>query len=229
MDKIMGLASKHDLSVVEDAAQALGSRFKGQHAGTFGQAAAFSFFPAKVLGCLGDGGIVITNSSDIYEIIYELHDHGRGIHGEVKRWGRNSRLDNIQAAILNFRLSSYATVIARRRAIAAMYNEGLGDVKEIKLPPAPNDDGVHFDVYQNYELEAENRDELKQYLTEHGIGTLIQWGGKALNQFEHLGMVYSLPKVEAFFQKCIMLPMNTFINDEDVQYVCMKVKDFYSK
>ena len=90
MDAIMKIANDKKLVVVEDAAQALGSRFKGQHAGTFGVAGSFSFFPAKVLGCLGDGGGVVTNNSEIYEKLYQLHDHGRDTNGDIKSWGRNS-------------------------------------------------------------------------------------------------------------------------------------------
>ncbi len=227
MDHIMGIAEKNDLFVVEDSAQALGSRFKGQHAGTFGHAGAFSFFPAKVLGCLGDGGGVVINDFNLFDKVYQLHDHGRNINGEVRGWGRNSRLDNLQAAILNHRIKSYDQIIARRRAVANMYQQQLGDLEELQLPPAPNSDMDHFDVYQNYELQADRRDDLKQYLHANGIGTLIQWGGKAVHQWEHLGFAITLPKVERFFQRCMMLPMNMFIDDDDVSYVCGKVREFY--
>lgn len=227
MDKIMSIAEKNHFFVVEDAAQALGSRYKGQHAGTFGDAAAISFFPAKVLGCLGDGGGVITNDYGVFDKVYQLHDHGRDFDGEVKSWGRNSRLDNLQAAILNFRLADYDKIITRRRAIASMYQEQLGDMEELQLPPAPDADADHFDIYQNYELQADRRDELKQHLTDNQIGTLIQWGGKAVHQWEHLGFTVKLPKVEQFFERCIMLPMNMFISDDDVSYVCEKVRAFY--
>lgn len=227
MDRIMSIANKHRLYVVEDAAQALGSKFKGKHAGTFGQAAAISFFPAKVLGCLGDGGGVITNDYSIYDKVYQLHDHGRDVDGEVKSWGRNSRLDNLQAAILNHRLTSYDNVIERRRAIATMYQERLGGLEELQLPPAPNADPDHFDIYQNYELQADRRDALKEHLRSNGVGTLIQWGGKAVHQWERLGFTVKLPKVERFFERCIMLPMNMFISDDEVHYVCDQVETFY--
>ena len=227
MDRIMSIAEKNHFFVVEDSAQALGSRYKGQHAGTFGHAGAFSFFPAKVLGCLGDGGGVGMNDDNLFDRVYQLHDHGRDIEGVVKSWGRNSRLDNLQAAILNYRIKDYSQIINRRRTIAAMYQEQLEDLDELRLPPAPDADPDHFDVYQNYELEADRRDELQRYLGDHGIGTLIQWGGKAVHQWEHLGFTVKLPKVERFFERCIMLPMNMFIDDDDVQYVCEKVRAFY--
>ena len=95
MHKIMEISEKYKLYVVEDAAQALGSKFKGKHAGTFGHASAISFYPAKVLGCLGDGGGILTNDYNLFDKMYQLHDHGRDKNGEQKSWGRNSRLDNL--------------------------------------------------------------------------------------------------------------------------------------
>ena len=229
MDSICALAKKYGLFVVEDAAQALGSRYKGRHAGTFGMASDISFFPAKVLGCLGDAGGVLVNDEDLYHQIYQLHDHGRDTNGEVKRWGRNSRLDNIQAAILSHKLKSYSEVIKRRRRVAELYQARLGQLEELELPPAPDENSDNFDVYQNYELQSDNRDGLREYLKENGVGTLIQWGGKAIHQFTNLGFDQKCPKTDKFFQRCIMLPMNVFISDDDVHYICDKVVDFYRR
>ena len=223
----MNIAKKYKLYVVEDAAQALGSKFKGKFAGTFGDAAAISFYPAKVLGCFGDAGGIITNKNDLFQKMYQLHDHGRDTNGEQKSWGRNSRLDNLQAAIINYKFNTYEKVIKRRREVAALYNNNLIDLNEINLPPAPVENGDHFDVYQNYEIVAKDRNNLKEYLRTKGIGTLIQWGGKGIHQWEGLGFNKSLPKTEEFFSKCIMLPMNNFISDEEVLYVCDQIKYFY--
>jgi dTDP-4-amino-4,6-dideoxygalactose transaminase len=228
MDKIMQIANSNGLCVIEDSAQALGSKFKGKSAGTFGNAGSFSFFPAKVLGALGDGGGVVTNSKELFEKIYQLHDHGRDTNGEVQSWGRNSRLDNLQAAILNMKFTKYEKVIARRREIARQYHEQLSGLEQIVLPPAPNETGEHFDVFQNYELQADQRDSLKDFLMLNGIGTLIQWGGKAIHQWEVLGFNMKLPKTEEFFKRCIMLPMNNFINNSDISYICETIKNFYS-
>jgi len=229
MDSILAIAKKHGLFVVEDAAQALGAKYKGQHAGTFGLASDISFFPAKVLGCLGDAGGVLVNDKNLYHQIFQLHDHGRDVDGEVRRWGRNSRLDNIQAAILSHKLKTYDKVIARRREVAQMYQERLGMLNELQLPAAPSTTSDNFDVYQNYELTADNRDELKVYLGEKNIGTLVQWGGTAVHQFTQLGFNQVLPDTERFFERCIMLPMNVFINDTDVDYICESVTEFYRK
>jgi len=227
MNSIMKIARNNNLAVVEDAAQALGSKFNNQSAGTFGDAASFSFFPAKVLGALGDGGGVVTSNKNIYEKIYQLHDHGRDTEGQIKSWGRNSRLDNLQAAILNKKLEEYGGVIKRRRAIADIYQENLSDLEQLQLPPAPSNSVEHYDVFQNYELQAENRDQLRDHLSNKGVGTIIQWGGKAVHQWEGLGFNLKLPRVEKFFTKCLMLPMNIFISDDDVFYICDSIKSFY--
>jgi len=227
MSKIMQIADQYKLYVVEDAAQALGSCFKGKHAGTFGHASAISFFPAKVLGCFGDAGAVLTGDPDRYDKIYQLHDHGRNVNGEVMSWGRNSRLDNLQAAFLSFLLKDYSRVIERRREIASLYHDRLSMLDELVLPPPPDSDPDHFDVYQNYELQADRRDSLREHLTSDGIGTLIQWGGKGVHQWDRLGFTLHLPKTEDFFRRCIMLPMNMFISDADIHQICDCIHSFY--
>ena len=156
-------------------------------------------------------------------------DHGRDKNGNVKSWGRNSRLDNFQAAVLNFNLKSYEKVIQRRREIASKYHSRLSSIEELKLPESPEKNSDHYDVFQNYEIVAQRRDELQQHLRDNGIGTLIQWGGKAIHQWEHLGFNVHLPKAEAFFKECIMIPMNMFISNNDVDYICEKITEFYRK
>lgn len=227
MDAILTIAQRHDVLIIEDAAQGLGSRFKGRLAGTFGLAAAFSFFPAKTLGCLGDGGAVVTNDQDIARKVTLLRDHGRDDSGEVRCWGFNSRLDNLQAAILDHQFKDYETVIERRRSLARAYRSALADVREIVLPPGPDDDADHFDVYQNYEIEAERRDELRRYLAEHGVGTLVQWGGKAVHQFTGLGLNVTLSNTERMFKRCLMLPMNLTVTDDDVHYIAAAIRGFF--
>ncbi|MBW2078946.1 MAG: DegT/DnrJ/EryC1/StrS family aminotransferase [Deltaproteobacteria bacterium] len=229
MDAIQAVADKHGLQVYEDSAQALGSKFKGRGAGTFGVASCISFYPAKLLGCLGDGGAVLTNDEDVYRKLLLLRDHGRDQVGEVVAWGMNSRLDNLQAAVLDYQLKNYQRVIDRRRVIAKLYEERLGGLNELVLPPGPDSDPDHFDVYQNYEIEAERRDELKKHLAQRGVGTLIQWGGKAVHQFRKLGFTQKLPFIERLFERMLMLPMNMSLNDEDVDYVCDCIFDFYRK
>jgi len=229
MDALQTIANRHGLLIIEDAAQALGSRFNGKYAGTFGLAGTFSFYPAKLLGCFGDGGAVVTNDDRIGKKIGLLRDHGRNEEGEVVAWGTNSRLDNMQAAILNLKFKRFEKDIIRRREIASMYNEALKDINDLTLPPSPDEDELHFDVYQNYELESGQRDKLKNYLAEKGIGTIIQWGGKAVHQFKGLGFDdLELPITEKMTDRFLMLPINTTLTNEDVYYICDCIHEFYT-
>ena len=227
MDALIKLAGKQDLLIIEDAAQALGSRFRGKAAGTFGAASAVSFFPAKTLGSLGDGGAVFTNDDEIADRMLQLRDHGRRADGEIISWGLNSRLDNLQAAILLFRLGRYEQAIERRRTLARRYEALLGAIEELVLPPGPDEDPNHFDIYQNYEIEADRRDELQDFLKQRGIGTLQQWGGKAVHQCPRLGFSQSLPFTEALFARMLLLPMNLSLTDNQQDEVCDAIEQFY--
>lgn len=228
MDALQAIADAHGIMVVEDAAQGLGSRFKGTCAGTFGKFGTISFYPAKLLGCFGDGGAVVTNDENVAERLSLLRDHGRNADGRVVAWGFNSRLDNLQAAILNFKLKSFPQAVERRREVAAHYQSRLERISAIDLPPGPDSDPRHYDVYQNYEIEAERRDELQSYLDENGIRTIIQWAGTPVHQFKELGLSSSgLAKTNRFFERCLMLPMNTTLSDDDVTYICDKICAFY--
>ena len=227
MDAIERIAQKHNLIIIEDAAQALGSKFKGRFAGTFGLASAFSFYPAKILGCFGDGGAVVTNDAEVARKIALLRDHGRNENGDVEMWGYNSRLDNMQAAILHAQFRDYDEIIRRRRSIAGLYDSLLSELAELVLPPAPDAGTDHFDVYQNYEIEADRRDELRSYLSERGIGTILQWGGTPVHQFKGLGFDVSLPATERFFERCLMLPMNMMVTDDEVRYIAATIRAFY--
>lgn len=229
MDRLGAIAAKNGILMIEDSSQALGAKFKGRCAGTFGLAGVFSFYPAKVLGCFGDGGMVVTNDDAIAEKIRLLRDHGRGGHGGmVEMWGRNSRLDNIHATVMLVKMKRYPQEILRRREIAAKYERNLTKIKKIRLPPAPGSQKEHFDIFQNYEIQADSRDGLKGFLANEGIGTIVQWGGKALHQFANLGFQCNLPNTDKFFQKCLLLPMNTSLTDKEVDFICSKIHLFYS-
>jgi dTDP-4-amino-4,6-dideoxygalactose transaminase len=229
MDAIERIAEKYDLMVIEDSAQGLGSLYKGKMAGTFGLAGTYSFYPAKVLGCFGDGGAVITNDEKIAKKVKLLRDHGRDDNGEFQTWGFNSRLDNLQAAILLEKFKTFDEVIKKRRHLADIYNSEIMQGDHIDLPPPPEKNSTNFDTFQNYELRAKNRDKLKTFLAVNGIGTIIQWGGKAIHQIEKLGLThFDLPYTDQFFKECLMLPMNTSLSDEDVMYISKKINEFYN-
>ncbi|MEK7542378.1 MAG: DegT/DnrJ/EryC1/StrS family aminotransferase [Patescibacteria group bacterium] len=225
MDKIMRIAEKHNLSVIEDAAQALGAKFRGKMAGSFGIAGSFSLYPFKVLGCFGDGGIVVTDDEGLAEKVRLMRDHGQKTKTELVLYGWNSRLDNLQAAVLNVKLKYLQGWIDRRRTIAAMYDKGLLDVSGITLPPQLN--GDHFDTYQNYVLRAAQRDALVEYLKEKGVETLVK-DPIATHKHPKLGLAHhSLPYTEQLANEVVSLPMYPELQNEQVQYVIEQVRNFY--
>jgi dTDP-4-amino-4,6-dideoxygalactose transaminase len=228
MDKILNIAQEYGLQIYEDSAQALGAKYKDQCAGSFGLGGCISFYPAKTLGCFGDGGLVLTNDDDIYNAVKLMRDHGRGEDGNVSIWGFNSRLDNLQAAILNFFFQDYDKTVNRRRSVADLYHEELKGINELILPPATNSNNNHFDIYQNYEIEAERRDKLKSFLSDNSIGTLIQWGGKAVHEFKDLGFTQSLPITEKIMRDSLMLPLNMTVTDVEIKYICRCIRSFYN-
>ena len=118
--------------------------------------------------------------------------------------------------------------VERRRTIAMRYQQGLCNLSQLSLPPSPVDDPRHFDVYQNYELQADCRDDLRSYLDSRGINTIIQWAGTPVHRFTELGFTEYLPKTDAFFERCLMLPMNTAITDDEVDDVIQNIQNFYS-
>lgn len=227
MDPILELAEQRNLFIVEDSCQALGSTYKERPAGSFGVAGAISFYPSKTLGCLGDGGAVITDDDAVADAVRSLRDHGREASGEVSRWGFNTRLDNVQAAVLNIKLKSYDKSISHRRRLAGIYEERLAEVEQLLLPPGPESSADHFDIYQNYEIEAESRDLLRQHLGENGVHTILQWGGMAVHQFSRLGFDQTLPYTERMVDRFMLLPMNTSLSDDDIHYICDQIVAFY--
>jgi dTDP-4-amino-4,6-dideoxygalactose transaminase len=229
MDALLAIADEHDLKVVEDSCQAMGANYGGTKAGLFGVAGSYSFYPAKTLGCFGDGGAVVTNDGVIAAKIHQLRDHGRDpVTGKVTMFGRNGRLDNIQAGILDIKLAHYDESIARRRAIAQIYQDALGASNELILPPAPGSDDRRFDIFQNYEIQADDRDALRAHLSDAGVGTILQWGGWMLHQFDDLGLKSDAPYAEEMSKRFMMLPMHHMLSDEDVTYVCEQVLAFYA-
>lgn len=227
MDALVKIAKKHNLVIVEDAAQALGATYKGAHVGSFGKAGTISFYPAKTLGCFGDGGAILTNDDEMYEQMMLLRDHGRNADGLVVTWGYNSRLDNLQAAILNFRLGQYVDIVKRRREIADLYHQNLSSVSELLLPVSTQDEKDRWDIFQNYEIEGDRRNELQAYLKENGIGTIVQWAGTLVHQFKDLKIEGNLPYSENMISRSLLLPIYPTLTNEEVEYVCDKIRAFY--
>ena len=229
MDKISRIAKKNNLMIFEDSAQALGAMFKNKFAGTFGLGGCISFYPAKTLGCLGDGGAVVTKNKTIYQRVKKMRDHGRGDSYCVDLWGYNSRLDNIQAAFLNYFLKKYNLSILKRRNLAKIYFQELSNNKFLTLPPKPNENKDYYDIFQNFEIRAKKRNLLREFLKKKGIGTIIQWGGYAIHNFNNLGFKKKLKFTEKVMKTSLMLPMNHFLVENEIKYICDQINSFYEK
>ncbi len=215
-------AREHGLHVVEDAAQAHGAALGGRRAGSLGVAAAFSFYPTKNLGALGDGGAVATDDTELAATLRELRSFGERRGGEAMRKGVNSRLDPLQAALLSVKLERLEGWNARRRELARLYDEGLPDTV---LVPLEAPDAHH--VYHLYVVRSGRRDELARALEQRGIGTLVHYP-RAVHQhpaYAHLARPGRLGRSERLASEVLSLPLYPELTDTEVGTVVGAVHD----
>lgn len=227
MQKVMNIAERYHLQVVEDAAQSLGAKFNGKGAGSWSRAGCFSFFPAKILGTIGDAGAVTTNDGKLAEQLKILRNHGQ-IKGQeqLAGYGHNSRMDNVHAAILNYKLQFLPKWIARRREIAWMYYSRLSICLSDGCMQAREGEG-YFDVYQNFPIRVHERDILVEHLKEKGIETLVSWR-TPLHKQKALGLgEFKLPMTEIMCDEFISLPMYPELTDSQVEYVCDIIRQWF--
>jgi dTDP-4-amino-4,6-dideoxygalactose transaminase len=227
MERLMAIAEKHNLIVIEDAAQAVGATYNGKRAGSFGLAGCFSHYPFKILGGFGDGGTVTTDDPEIARKVALLRYNGEDPEtGEYHYHGYTALLDNVQAAVLDVKLKYIPEWINWRRHIAALYREGLSDVGDLVLPHFDGDQ--YFDVFQNYVIRTKKRDELRAYLEERGVETLVHWP-KPVWEHKGLGLgEYHLPETESICREVISLPMSAETTEEEVEYVVSCIRDFFA-
>lgn len=232
MDKIMSIANKHNLKVLEDAAEAFGMRWKGtgneyKHSGTIGDMGIFSFFPTKTLGAYGDGGMIVTNDDNLAEMARSYRVHGATKKYHYEYLGYNSRLDTIQAAVLLVKLKYMNETIKKRELIANWYIDRLKDIEEIKLPVIKGDQKP---VYYVFNILAEKRDELAEYLKKNEVQFSIYYPKPLHLQkcFEYLGYKKGdFPIAEKTCEKVLALPIYPEITEEEVDFVCNTIKNFY--
>lgn len=217
MDKICDFCSKHDLKLVEDCAQSHGAKFKGKMTGSFGNAGAFSFYPTKNLGALGDAGAICTDDEDLANMARAWRNYGSEKHYHNKYTGINSRLDEIQAAFLRIKLQHIEEITEKKRKLAKMYLEGL-DSKKFILPKV---DENYFDVYHIFEIRTSRRDELKQYLLDNGIKTEIHYPVAPRNQEGYKGILdmQETPLAEEIASTVLSLPISFGTREEDVKFI----------
>ncbi|MFN4220350.1 MAG: DegT/DnrJ/EryC1/StrS family aminotransferase [bacterium] len=231
MERIMSIARKCGLKVVEDNAQAFGAQVmvngKFMKTGSIGDAGAFSFFPTKNLGAYGDGGIILTNDDEIFEICSMLKNHGSKVKYYNEMLGYNSRLDEIQAAILRVKLKYVDQFNDSRLQIAKLYMEALREVEEvIKVPFFDSTRYKH--VFHQYSVLVKrgSRDDLRQYLKDKGIDTFVYYPYPLHKLPVYRDLNYSLPVTEGVCERILSLPVHQFMDLEDAQYVADNIKNW---
>jgi UDP-2-acetamido-2-deoxy-ribo-hexuluronate aminotransferase len=222
-DEIIAIAKEEGLLVLEDAAQGLGGIYKGKKAGSFGHAAATSFFPAKPLGCYGDGGAVFTDDDALIEVMRSIRVHGQGADKyENVRVGLNGRLDTIQAAVLLAKLEIFEDEIDRRQAVAEVYTEGLAGVVETPVVP-----GGRRSAWAQYSVLADRRDHILTSLKKEGVPTAVYYP-KPL----HLQRAFSalghgegdFPVSESLSRRIFSLPLHPYMKQADLDLVIPAIR-----
>ena len=224
MDKIMEIAGKHNLKVIEDAAQAIGSEYKGKRAGSIGDTGCFSFFPSKNLGCCGDGGIITTNDKELADKMRILRNHGSNPKYYHKFIGGNFRLDSIQAAILLVKLPYLEAQHKRRQENASYYDDKL---KGAAIIPVVEKDRRM--IFNQYTIRAKDRDGLRNHLNESGIGNDIYYPVPLHLQECFSGLGYKkgdLPVSEKIADEVISLPVYSELTKEQLDAVAKAVIEF---
>lgn len=222
-DKINKIAKDHDLWVLEDGAQSFGAEYKGKHSCALTKIATTSFFPAKPLGCYGDGGAVFTNDEDIAEKLRMIRNHGQEKRYHHKMIGVNGRMDTLQAAILRAKLKYFPNEIIKRNKVAEIYSELLENVVETPTI-LPN----NVSVWAQYTIRTEKRDELREHLAKYDIPTAVHYPMPLPNQeaFADLGQGTNFPVSNRLSDTVMSLPMHPFLTRDEIEFIAQKIKEF---
>ncbi len=225
MDSILKIAQKHNLYVIEDVAQAMGAKYHGKKMGSFDIAGCFSLHPLKNLSAYGDGGIITTKDPELYEKLTKLRNHGLRNRNKCDFWGYNSRLDTIQAAIVNVKLNHLDEWTEKIREIASFYQKHLSGVVKI-----PVDRGYEESVYHTFIIQCDRRDELQKYLIEKGIETKVHYPIPIHLQEPARGLGYKkgdFPAAESQAERILSLPIYPELTNEQMEMVVNEIKNFY--
>ncbi len=229
MDKILALSKKYKIPIIEDAAQAIGTKYKDKFVGTFGTLGCFSAHPFKNLNAIGDSGYLVTNNSKLAKKARLLRNHGIEGKNNIKTFGFVSRMDNLQAVVLNERIKKLKKIINSRRKNAKLYFHYLDGLKYIKLP---KEEKSEFNTYHTFVVQAKKRDQLKSYLEKKGISTVIHYRSLI---FEHLAFkkrfkkinINKFPVSKSIQSLILSLPINPFLTKRQIIKICKEIKRFY--
>ena len=226
MDEILQIAGKYNLKVIEDAAQSLGASYKGKKVGGFGDLSAFSFYPSKNLSCLGDGGAITTNDERLAHKIGLLRVHGQTKKYEFSFLGYNSRLDALQAALLRVKLKKLDEWNEKRGRNAKIYDELL---ENVVITPVVREYNQH--IYNQYTIKARDRNRLRDYLKERGIGVQIHYPSPLYLQgaFKYLGYKKGdLPEAEKASEEVLSIPVYPELTYEQLKFTADSIRAFYT-
>lgn len=228
MGALRQFADLHGLLLFEDAAQAHGAELQGRKAGSWGVAAAFSFYPTKNLGALGDAGAVLTNDSRLAQRVRQLGNHGQLQKHRHELLGRNSRMDSLQAAVLHAKLPLLDEWNRERKALAQLYNEHLSAVQQLKIPQT-REEALH--VYHLYVIRCRQRDELRQFLAGQGIETALHYPQaiSAMPVFAGYPGAGQCPLGEKLCSQLLSLPLYPGLTRQEVSLVCEAVRTFFQQ
>ena len=216
MRQISNIALANNLRLIEDCAQSHGAKYNGQTTGTFGDAGCFSFYPTKNLGALGDGGAIVTNNQEVYEKALHLRNYGSTIKYKNKYIGYNSRLDELQAAVLQVKLRYLDKINAHKRRLAAIYLANLP-----RWLTLPSQDPNEYNVFHIFPVMCEKRDNLRQYLLDNGVKTEVHYPvpphkQEALSEYRYM----NLPITEMIHARELSLPISYLHSEADIENIC---------
>lgn len=225
MEPILAIASKYNLYIVEDCAQSHGALYKGQHTGTFGITGCFSFYPTKNLGALGDGGAIVTNNEELANKLRALRNYGSNQKYHNKYIGYNSRLDEIQAAVLRVKLPYLDFIVKHKNEISQIY---LDNISDDFIKPKISDSSFH--AFHIFTIRTEYRSELQSHLKSFGIGTEIHYPIPPYKQsaYQHL-LSGDYPVSDLIHKTVLSLPCSLAVNHEDAMYISDVVNQFANK
>jgi len=225
LHEIKKIIEGKSIKIIEDCAQAHGTKINSKHVGTFGDIGTFSFFPGKNLGCFGDGGAVVTNNKKYYEYIIRARNHGALKKYDHKFSGFNSRLDTIQAAILRIKLKNYSKQLSRRRQISNLYYKNLSDLKQIKLFNLRKN---QFSCYHQFVIRTNQRNGLLKFLNKKNIMTMIHYP-YMLNELKFFKYKKKLKNSNKLGDKILSLPISEEHSNKEINYICDKIRLFFAK
>jgi dTDP-4-amino-4,6-dideoxygalactose transaminase len=225
LDELLEIVNTHQLYLIEDNAQSFGGMYQNQYLGTFGHISCTSFFPTKNLACYGDGGAIFTQDDDLAKKLRMIANHGQSSKYHHEMVGRNSRLDTLQAAILQVKLRYLKPSLAIKAGLARLYEEQLSSINEISLPQVAHHGQHSWNQFTI--IVKHDRDGLKKFLAQHGVQSMIYYPKALSQQPAYTGLNQDFPIAQQLTKEVLSLPIHDQLKEEDIVHVAKLIKEFY--